>query len=170
MNYQTVNDLPPVEENSEQLMATAKVQKSVQGDAVMRYAGKTISRDMIVSKTGVNHGIDEAIIRVYKSIKDKMDNDTGYFVLRNGNLCSVNNGNIYIRNLTSSDNIDRLNGAGQDGESRVYDDNDIDKSDAKAIGSYEVTDHFLRFLSTFNDAWPFAEGSFEEKMRDEMKA
>lgn len=170
MNYQTVNDLPPIEENNDQLMETAKVQKSVQGDSVMRYAGKTISRDMIVSKTGVNHGLDETIVRVYKSIKDQMDNDTEYFIVRGGSLCSANNGNVYIKNLTNTDNIDKLNEAARDDDARVYSDAEITAADANAIGSYEVTDHFLRFLSTFNSAWPFANGAFEDKMRDEMKA
>lgn len=97
-----------------------------------------------------------------------MDNDSEYFVVRNGNLCSANNGNVYIKNMTSADNISALNEAAQDENSRVYAESDIDSSDAQSIGSYVVTDHFLRFLVTFAKAWPFADGEFEARMKNEM--
>lgn len=158
-----------VEENKEQATATAQMMGQQQEAVTMRYAGKTISRDMLVSKTGVSHGLDAAIIKVYKEIKDLMDRDSEYFVVRNGNLCSANNGNVYIKNMTSSDNIEMLNEAAQDEQSRVYAEGDIDKSDAEVIGSYVVTDHFLRFLVTFSKAWPFADGEFEKRMKLEMQ-
>lgn len=170
--YHTDNEysgnLTGIEENREQAVATAQVMGQQQEAVVMRYAGKTISRDMLVSKTGVNHGLDAAIIKIYKEIKDLMDNDSEYFVVRNGNLCSANNGNVYIKNMTSADNISALNEAAQDENSRVYAESDIDSSDAQSIGSYVVTDHFLRFLVTFAKAWPFADGEFEARMKNEM--
>lgn len=167
-NSEYSGNLQGVEENREQAAATAQAMGQQQESIVMRYAGKTISRDMLVSKTGVSHSLDAAIIKVYKEIRDRMDNDSEYFVVRNGNLCSANNGNVYIKNMTSMDNIEALNTAAQDEESRVYADGDIDKSDADVIGSYTVTDHFLRFLVTFPKAWPFADGEFEMRMKDEM--
>ena len=41
-------------------------------------------------------------------------------------------------------------------------------SDADAIGSFVVTDSFLKFLVSFNNAWPFADGEFESRMKKEM--
>lgn len=163
------DEFSTIEDNREQRDATAQVMVQQQEAITMRYAGKTISRDMLVSKTGVSHGLDAAIIKVYKEIKDLMDNDSEYFVVRNGNLCSANNGNVYIKNLTSTDNISALNEAAQDENSRVYAEGEIDMSDAQVIGSYTVTDHFMRFLVTFPKAWPFADGEFEQRMKVEMQ-
>ena len=140
-----------------------------QDASIMRYAGKTISKDMLVSPTGVNHGLDEVIIRVYKAIREKMDKDDAYFTSRNGHLYSADGSTLFIKNLTTSDNIEKLNEAAKDENSRVYADNDIDTRDAKAIGSYTVTDEFLKYLVTFNKAWPFADGEFESRMKSEMQ-
>lgn len=163
------NEFETIEDNNEQREATAKVMQQQQDASVMRYAGKTISKDMLVSPTGVNHGLDEAIIRVYKAIREKMDKDDAYFTSRNGHLYSADGSTLFIKNLTTSDNIERLNEAAKDENSRVYADNDIDTRDAKAIGSYTVTDEFLKYLVTFNKAWPFADGEFESRMKAEMQ-
>lgn len=162
------SNLDGVEDNPEQRTATASVMQQQQDSSVLRYAGKTISRDMIVSPTGINHSLDAAIINVYKEIRGKMESDTEYFMVNNGHLCGARNGRVYIKNLTGSDNINALNDAARDENSRVYAEGDISASDAQAIGSFVVTDEFLRFLVTFPKAWPFADGEFELRMKREM--
>jgi hypothetical protein len=123
---------------------------------------------MIVSKLGVNHGLDEAIVRVYKDIRGKMEKDEEYFtVSKSGSLCGVD-GKVYIKNNTNTDNIKAINKAAKSEDKRVFADQDVSEEDAAAIGSYTVTDNFLRFLITFPGAWPFAEGEFETRMKQEM--
>lgn len=161
------NEFDTIETNTEQLKATETLMAQQQDAAIKRYAGKMISRDMIVSPTGISHGLDEAIVRVYKDIRGRMEKDDEYFTVVNGNLCG-RDGKTYIKNMTGSDNIDLLNEAAKDENSRVFAENDMDNSDAKAIGSFVVTDDFLRFLVTFPKAWPFADGEFELKMKNEM--
>ena len=163
------NEFETIEDNNEQREATAKAMQSQQEASVMRYAGKLISRDMLVSPTGVNHGLDEAIVKVYKSLREKMDSDDAYFTSRNGHLYSADGRVLYIKNSTSSDNIDKLNEAAKDENSRVYAESDIDTADAGIIGSYSVTDEFLKYLVSFPKAWPFADGEFETKMKLEMQ-
>ena len=75
------NEFETIEDNPDQAKATADAQASVKDAEVLRYAGKMISRDMIISKLGVNHGLDEAIIRVYKDIRGKMEKDEEYFTV-----------------------------------------------------------------------------------------
>ncbi|MBO5435602.1 TraM recognition domain-containing protein [bacterium] len=163
------NEFDGIEENKAQKDATAMVMAQQQEASVKRYAGKSISRDMLVSPTGINHGLDSAIIRVYKDIRGKMEKDTEYFTSMNGNLCDVNTGRVYIKNVAESKkDIDAINEAAKDENSRVYAEEDIDMSDADAIGSFVVTDSFLKFLVSFNNAWPFADGEFESRMKKEM--
>ena len=149
----------------------AAIQEAVEEQKAMelkRYAGKQVSRDMLVSKTGVNHGLDQAIIRVYKSIKDRMDNDKEYFVVKNGSLCGLD-GSIYLKNLMSVEDQEAINEAIKSKDLRVYSDDEISKEDLEALGTYAVTDEFLRFLVTFPKAWPFADGDFELRMKNEIR-
>ena len=161
------NEFDTIEDNKEVMDEAAKAAEEVKSAGIMRYAGKQISRDMIVSKTGINHGLDSAIIRVYKDIRIKMENDEEYFTVNNGSLCGKD-GSVYIKNLMALDDQKALNDAAKDENSRLYADQDISKEDIQAIGSFEVTDAFLRFLVTFPKAWPFADGEFESRMKSEM--
>ena len=163
------NEFDTIEENKEQADATAKIeaQYNIKDAGKLRYAGGQISRDMIVSPTGVSHSLDEAIIRVYKDIRGKMDKDDEYFIARNGNLYGID-GTLYIKNLTSQDNIESLNADAQDENARVYTDQPLHKDDAAKIGSYEVRDAFLKYLCTFKGAWPFADGEFDARMASEI--
>lgn len=163
------NEFDTIEDNPEQAAANAEKAAQVKDAEVLRYAGKTISRDMIIPKTGINHSLDATIVRVYKDIRGKMEKDSEYFAKNaNGDLCGVD-GKIYIKNHTGTDHIEVLNEAAKDEHSRVFAENDMSNADAKAIGSYVVTDDFLRFLCKFPNAWPFADGEFELRMKREME-
>ena len=163
------NEFDHIEENKEQVKATAEEMAKQKEAGVMRYAGRMISRDMIVAPTGVNHNLDADIVKIYKDIRSKMEKDNEYFTVNaNGDLCSKT-GVPYIVNLTNSDNIHMFNELAKDKYSRVFADNDMDNSDAQAISSFKVTDEFLRFLITFPKAWPFADGEFELRMKRQMQ-
>lgn len=164
------NEFDAIEDNKEQATATAEVEAKygVKDAGKLRYAGGTISRDMIVSPTGISHSLDEAIIRVYKEIRPQMEKDEEYFIARNGNLYGID-GKLYIKNMTSDDNIEGLNEDVHSENARVFADNDISKEDADKIGSYEVKDAFLKYLCTFPSAWPFVDGDFDSRMASEIR-
>ena len=164
------DEFATIEENKEQQDAINEIaaKYGIEDANKLRYAGGQISRDMIVSLTGISHSLDEIIIRVYKNIRGKMDSDDEYFIARNGHLYSVD-GKLYIKNLTSQDNLDQLNEDIHDENSRVFADGNLHKEDTQTIGSYEVKDAFLKFLCTFNGPWPFADGEFDARMASEIK-
>ena len=162
-------DFKNIEDNPEQIKATEEESNKLKDSMKMRYAGEKISRDMLVTNMGVNHSLDDTILRVYKDIRGAMENDTKYFKMIDGNLCGLD-GQIYIKNMTALDKINLLNELAKDEHSRVFADNDMNNEDAKVIGSYVITDAFIRFLCRFPGAWPFADGEFELRMKNEMRS
>lgn len=162
------NEFDTITENKEQIDATNQAMMENQQRTVMRYAGKMVSRDMIISPTGVNHCLDAAIIRVYKDIRSKMEKDDEFFTVINGNLCGLD-GKVYIKKVIYADEVAKeLNTAAHDEETRVFADEDLNEADVKDMDSFRVTEAFLRFLITFPKAWPFADGEFENGMKLEM--
>lgn len=158
--------------NKEQENATLQIQQQQDDAKIPRYAGKTVSRDMLVSPMGVSHGLDNAIIRVYQAMKQDIDNDP-YFTVRGGNLCGARDGAIYLQDVTGkvAADLKKIGSAAQDPNSRVYDEASPDDPGAKQErleGSYVVTDDFLRFLASFPKAWPFVNGEFDARMKEEM--
>lgn len=186
-----INEFDLVSENTEQLKANAQEAANVQSDAQKRYAGNQLSRDDLVSRLGINHAYDSAIVRIYKKLRTEIESDEEYFTVRDrtyakkykqrsGNeekevtmnviaheLCGKD-GKVYIRNEQGEDHIKMINEAAKSGNSRVFAENDMSNEDANAIGSCVVTDDFLRFLVTFQGAWPFANGEFEKLMKAEL--
>ena len=166
MTREQVANMGTITDNEEQLEANRNAMASTREDSVKRYAGKTIARDDLVSKygSGVKHNFDACIIRAYKELREKMEQDHQYFTVNaDGHLCSKS-GTVYIENRMSSDNIEFINEAAKDENSRVFAENDMDNSDAKALGSCVVTDAFIRYLATFPGAWPFIKGEFDDLM------
>lgn len=161
------NEFDTIERNEDVAKEAAKYEAEMKVARVKRYAGKQISRDMIVSKMGINHGLDTAIIKVYKEIRGKLERDDQYFRLVGGSLCGTD-GTPYIRNLTASDDYRAINRDAKDENTRVYADTEITDEDIDAIGSYVVTDEFLKFLVSFPGVWPFADGEFDLRMKSEM--
>lgn len=158
-----------VEENTEQLEATATVQQEFATLNVKRFAGGTISINDLVSRTIGNratHLFDDMIAKVYLDIKGYMWRDTDYFIARNGSLYGLDN-KPYILMSNPSDDLKVLNDAMKDGNTQVYGDKEISEKDLKAFGSFVVTDDFYKFLAS-QEAWRFAEGKFEDGMKRAM--
>lgn len=186
-----ISEFELVSENTEQIKANAEEAANVKDDAQKRYAGRMLSRDDIVSRLGYNHAFDEMIIRIYKKLRDKMESDSSYFKVedrtytkkykkRKGdnleevemtvcehNLCGLD-GKVYIRDERGEDHIKLINEAAKSENARVFAENDMSASDAEAIGSCVVTNDFLRYLVSFNGAWPFADGDFDRMMKSEI--
>ena len=153
-------------DNKEQLKETASIGLEMQELSKLRYAECTISRDMLCSKMGMNHSLDEGILSVYQSIKDEFAKDTEHFRVVGDELLGTD-GRTYI--MKSRDDIETLNKAIKDDGSRMYSDEELTERDMSKIGSFEVTNDFLRYLVSFTGAWPFANGRFEKEMAREMR-
>lgn len=162
--------LSDAEENTEQLKATADAQAQQQQKDQKRYAGGLLSREDLISATsGVNHSLDKDIIEVYTDIKGDMWGDRMHFVNSNGNL-SGTDGQPYIVRISSSKDLDKLQAEAKDKNSRVFSEGNVSEDDLNALGSWQVTDAFYRFLVSM-DSWnDIARGRFEQAMAKKMNA
>lgn len=158
-----------ISENTEQVQMNQQMAFEYQEASKLRYAGQTISRDMLVSRTGVNHALDGVIARTYGIIKEEMDSDP-HFDFRDGVLYGAKDGKVYIRNGTRRQDIDIINASAKDPNSRVYAESSLTEEEAEGFGLFIITDDFLKYLTTFSGPWPFANGEFEKMMRDEMSS
>lgn len=151
-----------IENNDEQMRATAEAQMQMAASSKKLYAGGMLSREDLVSMTtGIDHTYDKDIIEVYLDVKGDLWQDTDKFVMRDGDLYGTD-GKPYILRAENSETLDALNKAAKD-SSRVFADSGISESDISAIGSYTVTDDFYRFLVSLQK-WTFARGRFEQGM------
>ena len=157
------------EENTEQLKATADAQQKQQNADQKRYAGGLLSREDLISATsGVNHSLDKDIVECYVDVKGDMWQDTRYFTVQHGDLYGTK-GEPYIVRTSQSADLDALQKAAQDKNSKVYSEGKIDSKELNALGSYQVTDEFYRFLVSL-EKWDFAKGRFESSMARRMNA
>lgn len=155
------------ETNTEQLQENTKYQQQMQAKQEKIYAGGMLSKDDLIGMSGVAHQFDKDIIAVYVEIKGDMQQDSDYFTTRSdGTLCGLN-GEPYIIKLTQSADLQRLNNAAKSEDENVFAEDDIDQSDLSALGSYQVTDAFYRFLVSLPE-WHFAKDKFERGMQRRM--
>lgn len=156
-----------VEENTEQLQATAEAEKKMHEADEKRYAGNLLSREDIFSMTnGANHGLDKDVISCYIDVKGDMWQDTDTFLVQHGDLYSKD-GKAFIIRVSTSDDLAYLEQQAKDKQSRVFADGKIKPEDLNQLGSYQVTDDFYRFLAS-QDRWTFAKGRFETAMARRM--
>ena len=157
-------------ENKEQQIINTQMGMEYAESSKKRYAGGLVARDDLVSKMGYMHNLDEALIRVYKKLRPRLEKDDQYFVTVNGSLCSADGSKVYIKNLTSSDDLKSINSAIEDDSSKVhsFDGTKVTDEDIKAIGSFAVQNAFLDYLVSFPGAWPFADGEFDLQMKAEI--
>ena len=128
------------------------------------YANGLLSKDAFVSISGnvTGHTFDKMIRRVFVDEWQKFFDDKEHFTMlgnrdagfsSSGDLCSVDNGKVYIRmnrSLNAQD-IAQLKENSTDENSRVFaeDQGDIDGY-GSAIATMEVTDDFYRYLASLS--------------------
>ena len=92
-----------------------------------------------------------------------------HFSVQHGDLYGVKGEPYIIRTSVSSD-LDALQKAAQEKDTRVYTEGKIKAEDLNALGSYQVTDDFYRFLISM-DSWKgIAGGRFDFAMARKMQA
>lgn len=152
------------ETNTEQLQATAEKQHEMAEKQEKLYAGGRISKDDLIGINGVNHQWDKDIIDTFNEIKGDMFQDTGYFMQKNDGCLYGLNGEPYIIRQSQSADLQALNQAAKDKESKVFAEEGMNQEELSSFGTYQVTDEFYRFLVS-QQSWKFAKGRFEEQMR-----
>ncbi|MET0885691.1 MAG: type IV secretory system conjugative DNA transfer family protein [Mycetocola sp.] len=133
----------------------------------MLYAGKQISRDMLVRGDGkaLINTLDREIVEAYKAARAYMERDSRHFsVGSGGSLRSADGQTLYIDKLDESQSMQALNDAAQDGGTRVYAEEDI-----KDLTGYEVTGEFYEFLASLDGWQDLAGGEFERSMMLAMR-
>lgn len=158
------------EDNPEQEEATAKARVKYDKVNDKRFAGGLIAPNDLVSISGGSyiHSLDKTIISVYTDIKGDLWKDDDYFTTKgDGNLYGIN-GECYIRRIHESEDLAELNKAAKDEDAQVFGEEDINEDEINVIGTYEVTNAFLKFLSE-QESWDFANGKFEQEMARRLR-
>lgn len=144
------------------------VEKAIQSDPVIKryeegdkkvYANATISRNDLVSPTGVSHALDAIISDIYWKNRNSFSRDAKYFRIdpATQSLLSVDGRTQYIVRSDNSRDAEAIGdnprATGMDPEAALQTRNDL-----------IVKDAFYKFLISFDTDWPFANGTFSREM------
>lgn len=141
--------------------AVAEAEKKFKVSSQKIFArGKLAPSDLIREGGYIDHSLDKILTAAYVECRGDMEQDHGYFVCRNGDLYGID-GMLYIKRLTETEALQKLNSAANDKDSNVYGESDIDESELSQFGSYQITDDFYRFLAK-QSSWEFAKGRFDQ--------
>lgn len=144
------------------------VEKAIQSDPVIKryeegdkkvYANATISRNDLVSPTGISHALDAIISDIYWKNRNSFSRDAKYFRIdpATQSLLSVDGRTQYIVRSDNSRDAEAIGdnprATGMDPEAALQTRNDL-----------IVKDAFYKFLISFDTDWPFANGTFSREM------
>ncbi|MET9711947.1 type IV secretory system conjugative DNA transfer family protein [Nocardiopsis alba] len=143
----------------------------------MRYADRTISRDMLVNfssdperpHAGALDGpLDGQIIEAYKMARSALERDGVHFsVGGDGSLRSADGSTVYISRQDESDAMRRLRQASTSGEERVFAEDPEQLAD---LHGFIVHGAFYEFLAE-RDGWSdLARGEFDRAMTSVMRS
>jgi type IV secretory pathway TraG/TraD family ATPase VirD4 len=133
----------------------------------MIYAGKQISREMLVRPDGraLQNTLDREIAESYKAARAYMERDSRNFTVGGGGaLRSADGQTLYIDKIDESEAMAELNRSAQDGAARVYAEGEL----GDLVG-YEVTPEFYEFLASLDSWRDLAGGEFERAMMLAMR-
>ena len=145
--------------------AAAKANASARQEAI--YAGKQISRDMLVSGDGraLANTLDREIVEAYKSSRAYMERDSRHFsVGAGGALRSADGRQLYIDKLDESQAMRELNTAAQSDATRVYAEEELN-----TLIGYDITAEFYEFLASLDTWRDLAGGEFDRAMMLTMR-
>lgn len=151
-------------DNEEQAVITAKYQAAYAKDNMRIYAGGKLSRNNLATGSGVNHQMDQYLIRAYLDCKAAMQTDTQHFRYENEHLYDASGRTMYLeccRDRVRGE-MDTVQQAAKDPNLRVY--TEDEKAEAGVHFNYEVKDAFYRFLVSLPDWSQIANGKFETAM------
>ncbi len=132
------------------------------------YAGGRLSKQDFVSygSKKLNRAYDDLIVTAYVACQSAFANDFDKFQFdSSGNLYGANRTPYLTRTLSDAD-VETLNHAIHDSDSRLYAEEDLPKN----IKGYTVQQGFYQFLLSQPDWLGFAGGKFETEMAALMQA
>jgi hypothetical protein len=142
----------------------------------MRYAGKLISRDMLVHfssdparpHAGALEGpLDAQIIEAYKSVRPALEQDSAHFsVGADGSLCNADGSRVYVSRQDESEAMRRLQQASENETERVFAEDPEHLAD---LHGFRVHGAFYEFLAEQESWLDLARGEFDRAMANMMR-
>lgn len=159
------------EENTEVLEETARrmEEKELMGHKI--YAGRTISRDMLVNPDGsaLQNTLDAEIVAAYKAARPHLERDTRHFAVgSDGSLRSKDGQITYISRLDESEALREAQRAAQNDSSRVFAEDDL-SGDLGTMSTFLVHGAFYEFLGSLDTWQGLAQGEFDREMSVQMR-
>lgn len=163
-------------ENVEVGVAVAESQAvSVERQRLL-YAEGTISKEMLVNPDGSAKvkSLDIEIGEAYKSAQTELEQDREHFsVGGDAELRSADGSQTYITQIRSdayANAARRINGHVNDGDSRVFAEEDVTEEDLKSLATVKVYSAFYQYLASLPSWEVLADGRFDRAMATEMNS
>lgn len=163
-------------ENVEVGVAVAESQAvSVERQRLL-YAEGTISKEMLVNPDGSAKvkSLDIEIGEAYKSAQTELEQDREHFsVGGDGELRSADGSQAYISQIRSdayAKAARRINGHVNDGDSRMFAEEDVTEEDLKSLATVKVHSAFYQYLASLPSWEVLADGRFDRAMAIEMNS
>lgn len=163
-------------ENVEVGVAVAESQAvSVERQRLL-YAEGTISKEMLVNPDGSAKvkSLDIEIGEAYTSAQTELEQDREHFsVGGDGELRSADGSQAYISQIRSdayTNAARRINGHVNDGDSRVFAEEDVTEEDLKSLATVKVHSAFYQYLASLPSWEVLADGRFDRAMAIEMNS
>ncbi|WP_431872667.1 type IV secretory system conjugative DNA transfer family protein [Nocardiopsis eucommiae] len=164
-------------EFDESLQQLVDIQQARMDDfRTMRYANRTVSRDMLVNfssdperpHAGALDGtLDSQIIEAYKLARSYMEQDGAHFSTGpDGSLRSADGSRDFISRQDESDAMRRLQQANDDGQERVFAE---DPQQLVDLHGFRVHGAFYEFLAERDDWLDLGRGEFDRAMANVMR-
>jgi hypothetical protein len=159
------------ESNTEVIEATAQRMEAMDQMRQKIYAGRSISKDMLIKPTGtaLQNTLDAEIVAAYKAARPHLEKDTEHFsVGADGSLRSRDGSVTYISKLDESEALREAQKASRDEGARVFAEDDLDV-DFAAMNTFQVHGAFYEFLGSLDTWLGLARGEFDREMSVQMK-
>lgn len=160
------------EANMEANQAVAEQQAKQAELDLPRYAGKKVSRGMLVNLDGSakRYALDAELVEGYKQSRRFLERDTANFsVGADGALRSRDGRDVYITKADEAEALAFLGQASDDAGSRVFAEGDPQADPSDQIGSHEVHPAFHQFLASLDTWQGLADGEFDRMVTRAMQ-
>lgn len=163
------------EDDIAQRELVAVQERKMEDFARKRYAGKRVSREMLVHPTSKDDEIhagalrsplDEEIVEAYKSARPHLERDADHFVVGGDGSLRGRDGSVYISRNDESAAMSTLKDSFEDESARVF----SEDGDFEALQGFTVHPSFYEFLAEQETWQGLARGEFEKAMASAMRA
>lgn len=158
------------EPNVEVVEEVAKAEMNDAERKVMRFAGGTVSVEMLVGRdNSANHALEKTIVGAYQATKTYLEKDVDNFSVRGTSLCG-RDGTVFISRTDESEALRAANEAARDPEANAFSEGDISPEELNELGTFTVHDAFFQYLAGLDSWATLGNGSFDREMMQRMNA